>query len=80
MFYLNTLYISRRPDDVLTTGIRYTYVASTVVTSDLLVHSVGIHEHCIVAEILVFGRETGFPPKHCCGGFMYKSPDELKQT
>jgi hypothetical protein len=22
--------------------------------------SVGIHEHCTVAEILVFGRETGF--------------------
>jgi hypothetical protein len=23
--------------------------------------SVGIHEHCTVTEILVFGRETGFP-------------------
>jgi hypothetical protein len=23
--------------------------------------NVGIHKHCTVTEILVFGRETGFP-------------------
>jgi hypothetical protein len=34
---------------------------------------VGIHEHCTVAEILVFGRETGFPTQTLQRWYKYKS-------
>ena len=34
---------------------------------------VSIHEHCTVAEILVFSRETGIPTQ-----YMYKSLQEME--
>jgi hypothetical protein len=33
--------------------------------------SVNIHEHCTAAEILVFGRETGFPTQTLQRWYMY---------
>ncbi len=47
---------------------------------------VGIHEHCTVAEILVFGRETSFPTQTLQRYYMYKGaictshPKKWKQT
>jgi hypothetical protein len=40
--------------------------------------SVGIHEHCTAAEILVFGRETGFPIQTLQRWYMYKSDQEME--
>jgi hypothetical protein len=40
--------------------------------------SVCIHEHCTVAEILVFGRETGFPTQTLQRWYMYKSPQGME--
>ncbi len=40
--------------------------------------SVGIHENCTVAEILVFGRETGIPTQTLQRWYMYKSPQETE--
>ncbi len=39
---------------------------------------IGIHEQCTVAEILVFGRETGFPTQTLQRQYMYKSPQEME--
>jgi hypothetical protein len=39
---------------------------------------IGIHEQCTVAEILVFGRETGFPTNTLQRQYMYKSPQEME--
>jgi hypothetical protein len=39
---------------------------------------VGIHEHCTVDEILVFGRETGFPTQTLQRLYMYRSPQEME--
>jgi dihydroorotase len=39
---------------------------------------VGIHEHCTVTEILVFGRETGFLTQIQQRWFLYKSPQEME--
>ncbi len=38
-----------------------------------VIASVDIREHCTVAEILVFGRETGFPSLTLQRWYMYKS-------
>ncbi len=38
----------------------------------------GIHEHCTAAEILVFGRETGFPTQTLQRWYMYKSHQEME--
>ncbi len=40
--------------------------------------SVGIHEHCTVAEILVFGRETSFPIQTLRRWYMQKSHQEME--
>ncbi len=40
--------------------------------------SVCIHEHCTVAEILAFGRETGFSTQTLQRWYMYKSPQEIE--
>jgi hypothetical protein len=39
---------------------------------------VGIHKHCTVAEILVFGRETGFPIQTLQRCYLYKSHQEME--
>jgi hypothetical protein len=39
---------------------------------------VGIHEHCTAAEILVFGRETGFPIQTLQRWYTYKSHHEIE--
>jgi hypothetical protein len=40
--------------------------------------SVGIHEHCTVAEILAFGRETGFSTQTLQRWYMYKLLQEIE--
>ncbi len=50
---------------------------STVALPELAT-SVGIHEHCTEAEILVFGRETGFPIQTLQRCYMYKSHQEME--
>jgi hypothetical protein len=40
--------------------------------------SAGIHEYCTVDEILVFGRETGFPTQTLQRCYMYQSPQEME--
>ncbi len=40
--------------------------------------SVGIHEHYTVAEILAFGRETGFSTQTLQRWYMYKLPQETE--
>jgi hypothetical protein len=49
----------------------YMYVYSSV-------NSVGIHEHCTVTEILVFGRETGFPTQILQRWYLHTSPQEME--
>ncbi len=43
-----------------------------------LIYCAGIHEHCTVAEILVFGRETGFPTQTLQRWYIYQSPQEME--
>ncbi len=40
--------------------------------------SVGIHEHCSLAEILELGRETDFSTQTLQRWYMYKSPQEIE--
>jgi hypothetical protein len=41
-------------------------------------YCVGIHENCTAAEILVFGRETGFLIQTLQRWYMYKSHQEME--
>ncbi len=54
--------------------------AGTLVLCFVSQSSVDIHEHCTLAEILVFGRETGFPTQTLQRWYMYKSPQEMDKN
>jgi hypothetical protein len=43
-----------------------------------LLACVGIHEHCTVTEILLFGRETDFPTQILQRWYLYKSLQEME--